>query len=83
VAREEDDFTNSRFHPCVRLEFPTYDGKEDPLPWLNRCETFFRSQGTPERRRVWYTTMHLTCAAQLWYYRLELTAGTPSWQRFA
>jgi hypothetical protein len=27
--------------------------------------------------------MHLTGSAQLWYYRLELTAGTPSWCRFA
>jgi hypothetical protein len=39
---EEEDFSNSRFHPRVRLEFPTFDGKEDPLPWLNCCETFFR-----------------------------------------
>jgi hypothetical protein len=21
-----------------KLLFPTYDGTEDPLPWLNRCE---------------------------------------------
>lgn len=25
-----------------RLCFPTYDGREDPLPWVNRCEQFFR-----------------------------------------
>jgi hypothetical protein len=67
----------------VHLEFPTYDGNGDPLPWLNRCETFVRVQNTPERRRVWYATMHLTGAAKLWYYCLELTAGTPSWRRFA
>jgi hypothetical protein len=79
---EEDDYADTRFHPRARLEFPTYDGKEDPLPWLNRCETF-RGQNTPERRRVWYVAMHLTGSAQLWYYRLELTAGTPSWRRFA
>ena len=27
-----------RYH---KLDFPTYDGKEDPLGWLNRCEQFF------------------------------------------
>jgi hypothetical protein len=27
--------------------------------------------------------MHLTGAAQLWYARLELSVGTPSWRRFA
>jgi hypothetical protein len=25
-----------------KLEFPTYDGSEDPLPWLTHCEQFFR-----------------------------------------
>jgi hypothetical protein len=24
-----------------KLLFPTYDGTEDPLPWLNRCDQFF------------------------------------------
>jgi hypothetical protein len=80
---DEDDFTDNRFHLRVRLEFPSFDGKEDPLPWLNRWETFFRVQGTPERRRVWYAAMHLTGAAQLWYARLELTSGTSPWRRFA
>jgi hypothetical protein len=79
---DDDDFDN-RFHPRVRLEFLSFDGKEDPLPWLNRCEMFFRGQNTPERRRVWYAAMHLTRSAQLWYARLELTSGTPSWRRFA
>jgi hypothetical protein len=77
-----DHHDDSRFHPRVRLEFPCFDGKEDPLPWLNRCETFFRGQGTPEDRQMWYAAMHLTDAAQLWYARLKLTAGTPSWRRF-
>jgi hypothetical protein len=77
-----DHHDDSRFHPRVRLEFPCFDGKEELLPWLNRCETFFWGQGTPEDRRVWYAAMHLTGAAQLWYVCLELTAGTPSWRWF-
>jgi hypothetical protein len=82
VDRQEiggDHHDDSCFRPRVRLEFPCFDGKEDPLPWLNRCKTFFQGQGTPEDRWVWYAAMHLTGAAQLWYVRLELTAGTPSW----
>lgn len=31
----------SRFH---KLSFPTFDGKDDPLGWLNRYEQFFRGQ---------------------------------------
>nr|GMD25617.1 granule-bound starch synthase 2, chloroplastic/amyloplastic-like [Ipomoea batatas] len=30
----------------TRLEFPCYDGIEDPTGWLHRCEKFFRTQGT-------------------------------------
>jgi hypothetical protein len=30
-----------------KLSFTTYDGKEDPLPWLNWCEQFFKGQRTP------------------------------------
>jgi hypothetical protein len=26
-----------------KLSFPTFDGKDDPLPWLNKCEHFFRA----------------------------------------
>jgi hypothetical protein len=38
-----------RYH---KLSFPTYDGKEEPLPWLNRCEQFFRGQKTPNNEKV-------------------------------
>jgi hypothetical protein len=29
-----------------KLLFPTYDGTDDPLPWLNRCDQFFHIQET-------------------------------------
>jgi hypothetical protein len=35
---DQADTRPPRFH---KLEFPTYDGESDPLPWLNRCEQFF------------------------------------------
>jgi hypothetical protein len=35
-----------------KLNFPTYDDKEDPLPWINHCEQFFRGQRTPETEQV-------------------------------
>jgi hypothetical protein len=47
-----------------KLNFPTYDGKEDPLLWINRCEQFFRGQKTPETEQVWYASYHLTGGAQ-------------------
>jgi hypothetical protein len=35
-----------------KLEFLKYDGTDDPLPWLNRCERYFHVRCTPELKRV-------------------------------
>jgi hypothetical protein len=35
-----------------KLDFPRYDGKEDPLPWLSRCEQFFRAQRTEPQQQI-------------------------------
>jgi hypothetical protein len=75
-CKEEYGYNDTRFHPRSCLEFLTFDGK-DPQSWLHCCETFFCGQNTSERRRVWYALTHLFGAAQLWFSRLELTAGTP------
>jgi len=64
------------------LDFPTYDGKEDPLNWLNHCEQFFRRQRTLASDRVWFASYHLVGAARSWYYTLEQDEGVPSWERF-
>jgi hypothetical protein len=65
--------------PCYhKLSFPTYEGKEDPLGWLNRCECFFCAQLTRDADKVWLASFHLTSTAQQWYYVLERDAGVPS-----
>ena len=55
-------------HPTVpryqKLSFPTYDGKDDPLGWLNKCEQFFRGQQTRHADWVWLASYHLTGVAQ-------------------
>jgi hypothetical protein len=39
--------------PCFhKLEFHTFDGKEDLLGWLNCCEQFFHGQCTPMADKV-------------------------------
>jgi hypothetical protein len=52
---------NTRFH---KLGFPTFNGIGDPLPFLNRCEHYFRGQCTLEEERVWLAAFHLQGAAQ-------------------
>ncbi|KAM0930587.1 hypothetical protein ACQ4PT_000853 [Festuca glaucescens] len=68
-----------RYH---KLDFSTYDGKEDPLGWLNRCEQFFWGQKTAEAYKVWLAAYHMTGTAQTWYMQLERNEGIPSWPRF-
>ena len=65
-----------------RPEFPHYDGKSDPLIFLNRCESFFLQQRIMPEERVWMASYNLQDGAQLWYMQLQTDEGTPSWPRF-
>jgi hypothetical protein len=65
-----------------KLRFPKYDGTKDPLPWLNRCNQFFRATQTPNNEKVLLAAFYMQGVAQQWYYRLERNQGTPTWARF-
>jgi hypothetical protein len=58
-----------------KLSFPTFDGRDDPLPWLNKCEHVFRVQRTPDADKVWLASFHMNGVAQHRYYMLERDAG--------
>jgi hypothetical protein len=64
-----------------KMDFPRFDGKSDPLIFINRCESYFRQQRTmPEK--VWMASYNLEDVAQLWFLRLQEDEGTPPWGRF-
>lgn len=79
AGKEDERYGVPRYH---KLNFPTYDGEEDPLPWLNRCEQFFRGQRTMDEEKVWLASYHLTGVAQQWFYQLERDEGVLAWPRF-
>jgi hypothetical protein len=74
------DLRNSFHRP--KLAFPRYDGESDPLPWLNRCESFFRGTRTMSAEQVWMASLHMDGIAAEWYYALEREYGLLSWARF-
>jgi len=64
-----------------RPEFPHYDGKGDPLIFINKCESFLQQRIMPEER-VWMASYNLQDGAQLWYMQVQEDEGTPTWPRF-
>jgi hypothetical protein len=80
-AQEDEPEAGDDFIPAThKLQFLTYDGKSDPLSWLNCCDHYFRLR--PEDKKVAYAAFNLLDDAQLWYYRLELNGAQPTWIRF-
>lgn len=71
-----EDHDDARGVPrFYKMPFPTYDGKEDPLGWLNRCDHFFRAQNIRDADKVGLASFHMLGIAQHWFHMLERDAG--------
>jgi hypothetical protein len=66
-----------------KINFPSFDGESDPLPWLKKCATYFRGMGTQADERVWMASLHLDGIAAEWYYALECDVRILTWPRFS
>ena len=53
-----------------KMDFPRYDGKSDPLIFINRCESYFWQQRIAEEEKVWMASYNLEEGAQLWYIQV-------------
>jgi hypothetical protein len=56
--------------------------RTDPLPWINKCETYFRGMRTMVEEKGWIASLHLDGMAAEWYYALERNHDILSWVRF-
>jgi hypothetical protein len=65
-----------------KLLFPTYDGKDDPLPWLNRCGQFFRIQAAEDAGKVFLASFYMMGNTAQWFTLLEKNQGTLTWDEF-
>ncbi|KAL6320901.1 hypothetical protein AAG906_010710 [Vitis piasezkii] len=50
----------------TKLDFPRFNGSEDPTSWICRVEQFFEFQKIAEEEKVPLATYHLEGEAQLW-----------------
>eukprot|EP00268_Persea_americana_P067416 TRINITY_DN9277_c1_g2_i5.p1 TRINITY_DN9277_c1_g2~~TRINITY_DN9277_c1_g2_i5.p1 ORF type:complete len:202 (-),score=38.09 TRINITY_DN9277_c1_g2_i5:1864-2469(-) len=55
----------------VKLDFPRFNGGEDPTSWICCADQFFEFHQTPEGERVPLASFHLEGDAQLWYQILK------------
>ncbi|KAG8083786.1 hypothetical protein GUJ93_ZPchr0010g9973 [Zizania palustris] len=81
-GRHEGPRDSDRPPRFQKLDFPRYDGKTDPMLFINKCESYFRQQRTMAEERVWMASYNLEDVAQLWYIQLQEDEGTPPWGRF-
>jgi hypothetical protein len=63
--------------------FPHFDGEANPLPWINKCDTYFCGMGVHQDERVWQASLHLEGVAAEWFYAMERDiGGILTWSRF-
>ncbi|XP_077236504.1 uncharacterized protein LOC143878006 [Tasmannia lanceolata] len=67
----------------VKLDFPSFNGREDPTSWVCRAEQFFDFHATLEAERVALASFHLEGDTQLWYQLLKQEKGAVSWKEFS
>ena len=51
-AGSENSGSSSIVPKFTKFDFPRFNGQDDPLGWLSRCEHFFRHQQTLEEEKV-------------------------------
>ena len=61
-----------------KLDFPRYDGKSDPLIFINRCESYFHQQQIMEEEKVWMASYNLEEGAHMSYIQVQEDEGIPS-----
>ncbi|KAF2322890.1 hypothetical protein GH714_031839 [Hevea brasiliensis] len=82
LAGSENSGASSVIPKFTKLDFPRFNGQDDPLGWLSRCEHFFRHQQTLEEEKVSLASFHLEGIAQLWFLQLMNDAPNQTWEEF-
>ncbi|KAK3035596.1 hypothetical protein RJ639_033188 [Escallonia herrerae] len=66
----------------VKLDFPKFNGDEDPTSWVCRADQFFDFHQTPDEEKVPLASFNLEGDAQVWYQLIKEEQGVISWPTF-
>ncbi|CAI9261026.1 unnamed protein product [Lactuca saligna] len=80
---EDTKYHGGRVPRFAKMEFPTYDGRGNPIEWLQRCEDFFEEQQTPTEAWVRHATFSLQGRAIGWYHNLRRMKNRLNWFEFS
>ncbi|KAG2579161.1 hypothetical protein PVAP13_6NG239806 [Panicum virgatum] len=64
------------------MDFPKFNGKSDPLAFINQCESYFNRERIMEEEKVWMAACNLEDDARVWFLQVQQDEGTPAWRRF-
>ena len=62
---------NQSYAPRLKLDFPKFNGGEDPTSWICKVEQFYHFHEMPAADQVALASFHLEGEAQLWYQLLK------------
>ncbi|KAA8523272.1 hypothetical protein F0562_009695 [Nyssa sinensis] len=78
-AKPQSFGSRSVLPKLTKLEFPRYQGGDDPTSWICRVEQFFEFQQIEPEERVSLAAYHLEGDAQLWYQLLKEEGEVITW----
>ncbi|PHT50752.1 tRNA modification GTPase MnmE [Capsicum baccatum] len=85
IMGDQNHQTSGNSHSTIpmyaRMDFPTYDGTDDPLIWTYCCKQFFENQHN-RNRKGWSGWFHMLGETQLCYYQLKRAKGLMTWEEF-
>jgi hypothetical protein len=78
--KHHQGFNNSTAPKLAKLDFPRYNGVEDPTSWICRVEQFFEFQRTEETEKLAMAAYHLEGEAQMWYQLFRESEEALTWK---
>ena len=66
----------------IKLDFPKYEGRDDPTPWVCKAEKYFTLHDIAESDKVTLASFYLDGDAGLWFQMLEQELIYVTWEDF-
>jgi hypothetical protein len=74
-SHRQTNYGSTGLEVTFKLDFPRFDGRNDPTSWICRLEQFFEFQNIPNEEWIFLIAYHLEGEAQLWYQLLKSERG--------